>query len=104
MKQQPLFNAAGVVLCAMTLVSWGRVAHAQTFSAAASVSPEALQSAGSNWLIQAGSGGVRIHAPSTIVKCKDEYWFFYPGRGIRSYRSKDLISWMPGPAVFTNQL
>jgi len=49
-----------------------------------------------------GSRGVRLHDPSTVVKCKDEYWIFYTGRDIRSYRSKDLVKWEPGPVVFSN--
>ena len=49
-----------------------------------------------------GSRQVRAHDPSAIVKCQDEYWIFYTGRGIPSYQSKDLIKWEPGPAVFTN--
>lgn len=40
---------------------------------------------------------VRAHDPSTIVKCKDEYWFFCTGRGLPSYHSKDLRAWEPGP-------
>lgn len=47
-----------------------------------------------------GSRGVRAHDPSTIVRCKDEYWLFYTGRGVPSYRSKDLCDWQPGPPVF----
>jgi arabinan endo-1,5-alpha-L-arabinosidase len=53
-------------------------------------------------LLQTASRGVRVHDPSTIVKCKDEYWVFYTGRGIPSYHSKDLITWQPGPHVFSN--
>jgi arabinan endo-1,5-alpha-L-arabinosidase len=49
-----------------------------------------------------GSRGVRAHDPSTIVKCKDEYWIFYTGRDVRSYRSKDLVQWEAGPVVFSN--
>lgn len=49
-----------------------------------------------------GSRGVRVHDPSTIVKCKNEYWVFYTGRGVPSYHSKDLIDWEPGPRVFSN--
>jgi len=44
----------------------------------------------------------RVHDPSTIIKCGDEYWLFFTGRGIPSYRSKDLIDWQPGPPVFSN--
>jgi arabinan endo-1,5-alpha-L-arabinosidase len=49
-----------------------------------------------------GSRGVRAHDPSTIVKCGDQYWTFYTGRGIQSYHSKDLIRWEAGPRVFTD--
>ncbi|MFO1514649.1 MAG: arabinan endo-1,5-alpha-L-arabinosidase [Verrucomicrobiota bacterium] len=51
---------------------------------------------------QLGSRGVRVHDPSTIVKCKDEYWIFYTARDVRSYRSKDLEKWEAGPPVFSN--
>ena len=44
----------------------------------------------------------RVHDPSTIVKCKDEYWLFATGVGIVSWRSKDLMNWQSGPRVFTN--
>jgi len=54
------------------------------------------------WLTELGSRGVRVHDPSTIVKCKDEYWVFYTGRGIPSYHSKDLLTWKRGPHVFSN--
>jgi arabinan endo-1,5-alpha-L-arabinosidase len=43
---------------------------------------------------------VRAHDPSTIVKCKDEYWVFCTGPGVRSYRSRDLKTWEAGPRVF----
>jgi arabinan endo-1,5-alpha-L-arabinosidase len=49
-----------------------------------------------------GSRGVRVHDPSTIIKCNDEYWVFYTGWGVPSYHSKDLMTWEPGPHVFTN--
>ncbi len=42
----------------------------------------------------------RVHDPSTIVRCGDEYWFFYTGVGVRSYRSRDRVNWAPGPPVF----
>ncbi len=47
-----------------------------------------------------GSRGVRIHDPSTIVKAGDDYWVFATGLGIRSYHSKDLLTWEQGPRVF----
>ena len=49
-----------------------------------------------------GSRQVRVHDPSTILRCQDDYWIFCTGRGIPSYHSKDLVKWEAGPAVFTN--
>jgi arabinan endo-1,5-alpha-L-arabinosidase len=49
-----------------------------------------------------GSRGVHVHDPSTIVKCGNEFWVFYTGRGVPSYYSKDLVKWESGPRVFTN--
>lgn len=51
-------------------------------------------------LEQSASRGIVTRDPSSIVKCKDEYWLFYTGRGVPSYRSRDLVNWVPGPAVF----
>lgn len=45
---------------------------------------------------------VTLHDPSTVVKCKDEFWIFYTGRGVPSFHSKDLVKWERGPVVFTN--
>lgn len=42
----------------------------------------------------------RIHDPSTIVRSGDHYWTFTTGMGVASWKSKDLISWEPGPPVF----
>jgi arabinan endo-1,5-alpha-L-arabinosidase len=50
----------------------------------------------------AASRLVRAHDPSTIVKCKDEYWVFCTGRGIPSYHSKDLRAWESGPRAISN--
>ena len=41
-----------------------------------------------------------VHDPSTIVKHGDTYWLFATGRGVSSWRSKDLVKWEAGPAVF----
>jgi arabinan endo-1,5-alpha-L-arabinosidase len=46
--------------------------------------------------------GAFVHDPSTIVKCKEEYWLFSTGRGIASRHSKDLIEWQAGPHVFAS--
>jgi arabinan endo-1,5-alpha-L-arabinosidase len=51
-------------------------------------------------LEESASRGIITRDPSSIVKCKDEYWVFYTGRGVPSYRSRDLIKWERGPAVF----
>jgi arabinan endo-1,5-alpha-L-arabinosidase len=51
-------------------------------------------------LEQSASRGVVTRDPSSIVKCKDEYWVFHTGRGIPTFRSKDLVKWERGPAVF----
>src|SRR6266550_4596731 len=51
-------------------------------------------------LDESASRGITTRDPSSIVKCKDEYWVFYTGRGVPSYRSRDLVKWEHGPAVF----
>ena len=35
----------------------------------------------------ADSNHIHVHDPSTIVKCGNEFWVFYTGRGIPSYHS-----------------
>src|SRR5688572_25595820 len=47
----------------------------------------------------AAAAGLRVHDPSTIVECNGEYWFFATGSGVRSFRSRDLRQWEPGPRV-----
>ncbi|MEJ0091391.1 MAG: hypothetical protein WDM80_16805 [Limisphaerales bacterium] len=47
-------------------------------------------------LEQSASRGIVTRDPSSIVKCKDEYWVFYTGRGVPSYHSKDLVKWERG--------
>lgn len=51
-------------------------------------------------LEQSAARGIVTRDPSSIVKCKDEYWVFYTGRGVPSYHSKDLVKWERGSAVF----
>ncbi len=51
-------------------------------------------------LEKSASRGIVTRDPSDIVKCKDEYWVFYTGRGVPSYHSRDLVKWERGPAVF----
>ena len=49
---------------------------------------------------QTASRGITTRDPSTIVKCKDEFWVFYTGRGVPSFHSRDLVKWGPGPPIF----
>jgi arabinan endo-1,5-alpha-L-arabinosidase len=51
-------------------------------------------------LSETASRGIVTRDPSTIVKCKDEFWVFYTGHGIPSFHSQDLVKWEPGPPVF----
>ncbi len=51
-------------------------------------------------LERTASRGIVTRDPSTIVRCGEEYWVFYTGRGVPSFRSKDLVTWTPGPPVF----
>src|ERR1700730_9524122 len=50
-------------------------------------------------LEESASRGITTRDPSSIVKCKEEYWVFYTGRGVPSYRSRDLVKRERGPAV-----
>lgn len=47
---------------------------------------------------------VSLHDPSTIIKCKNEFWIFSTGRGVLSWHSKDLVKWERGPGVFVTNL
>jgi arabinan endo-1,5-alpha-L-arabinosidase len=53
-------------------------------------------------LLRVGSRDVRVHDPSTVVKCGDQYWTFYTGRGVPSYHSTNMVRWEAGPRVFQN--
>jgi arabinan endo-1,5-alpha-L-arabinosidase len=66
------------------------------------IAAEANPARGSNAPPQQAVRETRVHDPSTIVKCNDEYWLFATGVGIISRRSKDLVNWSDGPRVFTN--
>lgn len=73
------------------------VMHAQTNGA----NPDFAKPASVLPLNESASRGIVTRDPSDIVKCKDEYWVFYTGRGVPSYHSKDLVHWERGPAVFS---
>jgi arabinan endo-1,5-alpha-L-arabinosidase len=49
-----------------------------------------------------GDRGIRVHDPSTIVRCGDEFWVFCTGPNTPSYRSKDLITWTRGALGVAN--
>jgi arabinan endo-1,5-alpha-L-arabinosidase len=55
-----------------------------------------------NRLVQLGNRSIGVHDPSTIIKCKDEYWIFCTGNGIESWRSTNLVDWQRGQRVFTS--
>lgn len=77
-------------------LAYSIAAKAQTESA----KPDAQKSINILPLEESASRGIVTRDPSDIVKCKDEYWVFYTGRGVPSYHSKDLVKWERGPAVF----
>jgi arabinan endo-1,5-alpha-L-arabinosidase len=87
------------ILLVATLVAAFPFVRMTVFAQTPSVSAP-MQDAG--WLARLGSRGIRVHDPSAIVKCGDEYWLFYTGPGVASYHSKDLLKWERGPSVFTN--
>lgn len=83
----------------------GLLAGVAALSLAANAQPEASRPGGPRPglvlpLEQTASRGITTRDPSSLVKCKEEYWVFYTGRGVPSYRSKDLVKWERGPAVF----
>ena len=98
MKPRTNFSLAQRWLPAISLGAWcfSVVAHAQS-DAARRDSPRSFPALP---LEQSASRGIVTRDPSSIVKCKDEYWVFYTGRGVPSYHSKDLVKWERGPAVF----
>jgi arabinan endo-1,5-alpha-L-arabinosidase len=90
---------------------WGRVLFAAMLSGVLSAAAEAKSQTNLSApdsakpmailpLTESASRGITTRDPSSIVKCKDQYWVFYTGRGVPSYHSKDLEKWERGPAVF----
>jgi len=79
-----------------TALSTATLLRAQTqVSTNLTATPAALASLERN-----GKRDANLHDPSTIVRCKDEYWLFATGVGVNSWRSKDLSHWERGPRVF----
>ena len=73
---------------------------ASILPAVAQTNPPDLAARAGLPLSQTASRGIVTRDPSTIVKCKNEFWVFYTGRGIPSFHSRDLVKWEPGPPVF----
>ena len=83
------------ILTFLLLLAASAQARAQETGAPAEPSTEQAQAI----LTQNGRHEVRVHDPSSIVRCKEDYWFFCTGRGVQSWRSKDLQNWEEGPQV-----
>src|SRR5271166_1182686 len=80
----------------LAALAFATMANAQT----AAAQPETEKPMTVQPLEKSASRGIVTRDPSDIVKCKDEYWVFYTGRGVPSYHSRDLVKWERGPAVF----
>jgi Beta-xylosidase len=74
------------------LVTLGCVAATPLAAADVAAKPAPLEKSASRKVV--------TRDPSTIVECNGEYWIFYTGKGTPSMRSKDLVTWKPGPPVF----
>src|ERR1051326_2180024 len=82
---------AGMLMLGFSVAANAQSESAKSDSGKAIVAPPLEESA---------SRGITTRDPSSIVKCKEDYWVFYTGRGVPSYHSKDLVKWERGPAVF----
>jgi arabinan endo-1,5-alpha-L-arabinosidase len=96
-RMRNLLLALSWLTAAAVLHFWARDSSAQPTRL---TPPPPLAPAEAERQADLGSRGVRVHDPSTIVKCKEHYWVFYTGRGIPSYRSIDMVEWEAGPPVF----
>ena len=96
MQNRHLKNPARHAAFFVGIAMLATVAFAQTNM----VSPKFANPFSGLPLDQSASRGIVTRDPSDIVKCKDEFWVFYTGRGVPSYHSKDLVHWESGPAVF----
>lgn len=82
------------------LLLWGALS-AQTVKVEAQSPAPAAVTAGSVLPLElSASRRIVTRDPSSIIKCKDEFWVFYTGYGVPSYHSKDLVKWEPGAPVF----
>jgi arabinan endo-1,5-alpha-L-arabinosidase len=86
----------------VTLAAVAAVLATVTLSAVAQQTAPAMNPAAAQARVaELGATGARVHDPSTIVKCDDEYWCFYTSRGIQSWHSTDLLHWQAGPRTFS---
>jgi len=84
-------------LRSLKALAWFLLPAAALFAAGANPTPDAEA-----LLARLGKRDARVHDPSTIVKCRDEYWVFATGMGLVSYHSKNLVHWESGGRVFTD--
>lgn len=97
-----ILSRAAVSMAVAGIGSYSVTGFSQTLSSASGSTTETNSNSVSPEMAAFGSRGVRVHDPSTIIKCDGEDWLFYTGQGVPSYHSKDLLTWEPGPRVFTN--
>ncbi len=97
MKTRAYFAVAFGILAVSiaAIAAHGQNPAASSPSTKSSADPEEV-------LRRMGNRGVGVHDPSTIVKCKDEYWVFFTGRNAPSWHSKDLVHWERGPRANAN--
>ena len=79
-------------IVATALLASASVACGQTTRAATQPIDPAMTAK----LAQLGSTGLPLHDPSSIVRCKNEYWIFSTGNGLLSFRSTDAKTWRLG--------
>jgi arabinan endo-1,5-alpha-L-arabinosidase len=89
MKSGLLEGTAGALAILLVLLPLAGEAEPVADAAPAQADPEAVRHLYARQIF--------AHDPSTILRYKNEYWFFSTGVGINSRRSKDLVNWEPGP-------
>ena len=97
-RLQMLLNGIVMVAC------WGLAALDFSHSAVGqeAAGPASAAEDGQAVLKRMGNRGIMVHDPSTIVRCKDEYWVFITGRNTPSFHCKDLVNWTSGPRANAN--
>ena len=72
----------GLLLAAVSIGTLALTASA--YAQADAPKPDSQKTFPALPLEQSASRGIVTRDPSSIVKCKDEYWVFYTGRGVPS--------------------